>query len=69
MYNFKSYTKTEGVSLGNTIAKPDQGISGTADFLAGNYPACSIHGAMNKVSANAELWRCLMCNIGVELIE
>lgn len=52
--------------LGLTIKKPGQGKAGIADFSAGCYPACSIHGAMNKVSKDANLWRCLICNIGIE---
>lgn len=52
--------------LGLTVKKAHQGQAGTALFPAGRYPACSAHGAMNKV-APAPLWRCLMCNIGVEL--
>lgn len=54
--------------LGNTDVKPGQGVAGMAEFSAGRYPACSLHGAMNKV-APAPLWRCLNCNIGVELID
>ncbi len=53
--------------LGNTIVKPGQGEAGWALFPAGEYPSCSIHGAMNKVSRDAQLWRCLQCNIGIEL--
>jgi hypothetical protein len=52
--------------LGNTLTKAGQGEYGLADFPAGTYPACSVHGAMNKV-APAPLWRCLACNIGCEL--
>lgn len=63
---FKAYLSPEAKPLGNTIAKPGQGLAGSARFLAGRYPACSEHGAMNKV-APAPLWRCLNCNIGVEL--
>jgi len=29
----------------------------------GQYPYCSEHGAMNKVSKHG-MWRCLMCHIG-----
>lgn len=53
--------------LGLTIAKPDQGVAGWATFSAGRYPACSLHGAMNRV-APAPLWRCLACNIGIEVV-
>ncbi len=63
---FKPYTSTEAIPLGNTLIKSGQGVSGTAQFLAGIYPACSEHGAMNKVSF-ASLWRCPTCNIGVEI--
>ncbi len=57
----------EMVALGLTIPKPHQGELGWAQFLAGRYPACSKHGAMNKV-APAPLWRCLNCNIGAEVV-
>lgn len=53
------------VPLGLTIAKEGQGTVGVADFKAGTYPACSHHGAMNRV-APVEIWRCLHCNIGCE---
>lgn len=63
---FRPYSSSEAQPLGLTLRKPSQGAAGTADFLAGRYPACSRHGAMNRV-APVQLWRCLMCNIGVEL--
>ena len=55
--------------LGNTIKKSNQGVAGHANFGIGIYPACSEHGAMNKVTTrgNGNLWRCLNCNIGVEI--
>ena len=56
----------QATALGNTIPKPSQGEYGLADFPAGTYPACSKHGAMNRV-APAPLWRCLTCNIGCEV--
>lgn len=31
------------------------------------YPECPVHGAMNCVSPNLKLWRCLACEIGVEV--
>lgn len=45
-----------------------QGEFGLADFPAGTYPSCSLHGAMNRVSVNNDLWRCLTegCNVGCE---
>lgn len=30
-----------------------------------NYPYCTSHGAMNKVSKYG-MWRCLMCHIGYD---
>lgn len=66
MRSFTPCTLGDAVPLGNTITKAGQGIAGTASFMAGVYPACSEHGAMNKV-ASAPLWRCLTCNIGVQL--
>lgn len=30
-----------------------------------NYPYCSLHGAMNKVSKFG-LWRCLCCHVGYD---
>jgi hypothetical protein len=56
----------EMTPLGRTIEKPGQGVAGWAEFPAGRYPACSKHGAMNRV-ATVQLWRCPACNIGVEL--
>ena len=46
-----------------TQEKPGQG---TAAIGALGLPECSIHGAMNRVSAERDWWRCTMCNIGVE---
>jgi hypothetical protein len=66
MQDFREFSPEEATPLGNTIRKPGQGVAGTARFIAGVYPACSLHGAMNRV-ASAQLWRCLACNIGVEL--
>jgi hypothetical protein len=58
----------EMAPLGLTLEKSGQGEPGWAEFMAGRYPACSAHGAMNRVSPPpAQLWRCLNCNIGVEL--
>lgn len=64
--SFTTYSAAEATPLGLTIEKPGQGVAGTAEFPAGRYPACSEHGAMNRVAA-APLWRCPTCNIGVEL--
>lgn len=63
---FRPFTADDATPLGLTLDKPHQGVAGTALFMAGYYPACSKHGAMNRVAA-APLWRCLTCNIGVEL--
>lgn len=63
MNNFRN--DSAQIPLGNTLSKLGQGIPGIADFSAGTYPACSIHGAMNRVSP-AQMWRCLQCNIGIE---
>jgi hypothetical protein len=63
---FRAYRPDEATPLGLTITKPGQGVAGTAMFPAGEYPACSRHGALNRV-AQAQLWRCPTCNIGVEL--
>lgn len=60
----------ELTALGLTKDKRDQGRFGLAGFEAGIYPACSRHGAMNRVSmpGHGSLWRCLHleCNIGCE---
>ena len=60
------YDEDEATPLGLTLPKSGQGIAGTATFRAGVYPACSEHGAMNRVAV-APLWRCLGCNIGIEI--
>lgn len=65
--NYARATEREAQPLGNTIAKDSQGFAGFADFAAGRYPACSRHGAMNRVSPE-QLWRCLTCNIGMEIL-
>lgn len=62
---FREWNEDEATPLGLTVAKPHQGVCGVAQFAAGRYPACSEHGAMNRV-ADAQLWRCLQCNVGVE---
>ncbi len=49
----------------STARRVDHGEPGVADFAAGTYPACSRHGAMNRVSRQ-QMWRCLECNIGIE---
>ncbi len=62
----------EASPLGLTVPKPHQGVIGMQLFpRAGGreYPACSQHGAMNRVSAVAHMWRCLNCNIGAEYHE
>jgi hypothetical protein len=54
------------VPLGlSTALRVGHGQPGLAEFPAGTYPACSVHGAMNRVS-RAQMWRCLECNIGIE---
>lgn len=65
LHSFVRFDDDQAKPLGNTLMKLGQGM---ASFQAGRYPACSEHGAMNKVSKDAELWRCLTCNIGVEII-
>lgn len=47
-----------------------RGEIGVADFPAGIYPACSNHGAMNRVSKDKSYWRCMVegCNAGAEWI-
>ena len=32
------------------------------------YPSCEEHGAMNCVNPNRTIWRCLQCNIGIDVI-
>lgn len=60
----ETWRPAEVGALGLTQEKPGQGRTGYAYFIAGTYPACSEHGAMNKVNADTEVWRCLNCNIG-----
>lgn len=45
-----------------------RGESGIATFPAGDYPACSLHGAMNRLGRDRSIWRCLVdgCNTGAE---
>jgi hypothetical protein len=52
-----------------TKEKSGQGLAGLALFpVNGNtyYPACSFHGAMNRVAEEKDWWRCPTCNIGAE---
>jgi hypothetical protein len=39
------------------------------NIYALTYPACIVHGAMNAVSENCRIWRCLMCHVGAYLEE
>ncbi|MFA5307095.1 MAG: hypothetical protein WC365_06620 [Candidatus Babeliales bacterium] len=34
-------------------------------FDVNGYPSCEVHGAMNCVSKNRKLWRCIACGVGV----
>ncbi len=34
-------------------------------FDMNGYPSCEKHGAMNCVSKDRQLWRCIMCGVGV----
>jgi hypothetical protein len=34
-------------------------------FDVDGYPGCEKHGAMNCVSQNRRMWRCIMCGVGV----
>lgn len=46
------------------------GRPGMAAFIGvGEYPACSEHGAMNRLGRDSQIWRCLVegCNVGLEL--
>lgn len=53
--------------LEKTLEKPGQGEYGLEVFYAHmEWPSCSKHGAMNKVSGDRDWWRCLTCNIGCE---
>jgi hypothetical protein len=47
-----------------TLEKPGQGIALIGEHVL---PECSRHGAMNKVSGERDWWRCLTCNIGVDV--
>lgn len=59
-------TVAELTPLPLTDPHPFQGEAVMRDFPAGRYPSCSKHGAMNRVTAEKDWWRCLACNIGVE---
>lgn len=45
-----------------------RGRPGLADYPAGTYPACSLHGAM--IAVGGEYWRCLIegCNCGARKV-
>lgn len=47
-----------------------RGEVGLATFPAGDYPACSKHGAMNCLGRERSIWRCLVegCNAGAEWV-
>ena len=52
-----------------THPKGDFGEFGLAIFYSREYPTCSNHGAMAKVSADRNWWRCLVCHIGCEWVK
>jgi hypothetical protein len=48
-----------------------RGEVGLAQFSAGWYPACSLHGAMNRMGREQPaVWRCLAfgCNVGTRCV-
>ena len=51
-----------------TQVKPGQGEPTMRFWPLCGYetPACTLHGAMNRVTPDRDWWRCLTCNIGVE---
>lgn len=69
----ENYPKKYFKPLDLTLYKSSQGKLGWAIFWSESpikyYPSCSNHGAMNKVSKDVELWRCLSCNIGGEIVD
>jgi hypothetical protein len=45
--------------------KRKEGYKNIVQFDLNGLPSCELHGAMNCVSKNRKLWRCIMCGIGV----
>lgn len=45
--------------------KRKEGYKNIVQFDVNGYPACEEHGAMNCVNKSRQLWRCIMCGIGV----
>ena len=61
------YQSPDLEELPATVPKGDFGEFGLAVFYSDKeYPSCSKHGAMAKVSADRNWWRCLRCHIGCE---
>ena len=68
MKNFVVFDHTEitPITEGTRGSGENQGVIGMADLPAGRYPACSLHGAMNRMRQGDNVWRCLRegCNAG-----
>jgi len=57
------------IPLPKTVPRGNYGKAELRPLESGKlYPHCSKHGAMNRVSEKMPWYRCLACNIGVELI-
>lgn len=65
-FNWRSDASVTLLSEGSRGSGERRGDPGLGDFSAGVYPACSRHGAMNRVGVDPSLWRCLAdgCNVG-----
>lgn len=63
---WRSHPLVEPLTEGTRGDGAHRGEVGVADFPAGVYPACSLHGALIRVGADPAIWRCLVhsCNAG-----
>lgn len=67
------YEDSEPLDEGQRGGGERAGVAGFATFeICGEfltYPACSKHGAMNKLGKERPIWRCLVtgCNVGTEV--
>jgi hypothetical protein len=59
-------TSVEPLEEGTRGRGERRGQVGVAVFMAGIYPACSLHGALIRVGSDPAIWRCLVhsCNAG-----
>lgn len=68
MINWRHSPLVVPLEEGTRGAGERRGEAGVAEFVAGTYPACSLHGALNRLGKDRGIWRCMVegCNAGGE---